>query len=64
MCDAWELTETDFLRAAIANAMIEDFTVRDLWECAQYAETIDDFDAAVNLLAQTVPTVDALQTDE
>ena len=64
MCDAWELVETDYLRAGIANAMIEGMTVRDLWECAQYAETMDDFDAAVNMLAQTVPTAEALQDDE
>lgn len=44
-------TSMDWVRAAIANAIIEDMTVRDIWACAEHAETPQDFDTAINLLA-------------
>lgn len=48
----FELDEMDFVRAAIANAMAENMTLEDLWACAEHAADVDDFDEAVNLLAQ------------
>ncbi len=50
------LTPMDSVRAAIINAMLEDMTVIDLWMCAEHAETSEDFDTAVNELAQAVPS--------
>ena len=50
--------EMDWVRGAIANACIEGLTIDDLWFCAEYAATPQDFDNAVNLLAQTVPEIE------
>jgi hypothetical protein len=50
------ISDMDFVRAAIANAMAEDMTMQDIWACAEHAEETPDFEAAVNILAQTVPT--------
>ena len=49
----FELTDMDYVRGAIANAMLEEMTLSDLWECAAYARDTEAFDEAVNLLAQT-----------
>ena len=43
----------DLVRAALANAMVEDMTLEDVARCAEYAATVEDFDTAVNELAQT-----------
>lgn len=48
----FELDEMDFVRAAIANAKAENMTLDDLEACAEHAADVDDFDYAVNLLAQ------------
>lgn len=44
----------DWVRSALLNAVIEDMTVRDLLEMAAHARTTQEFDNAVNVLAQTV----------
>ncbi len=50
----FELSEMDYVRGAIANALAEDMTLIDLWQCSIHAENTEDFDNAVNLLAQMV----------
>ena len=50
-----DLTQADYLRAALANAILEDMSLDDVMECAIHAATIEDFEEAVNVLAQTVP---------
>ena len=47
-----DLTDMDYVRGAIANAMAEGMALSDLWECAAHAENCEVFDTAVNLLAQ------------
>ena len=47
-----ELSDMDYVRGAIANALAEDMTLADLWKCAAHAKNAEDFDKAVNLLAQ------------
>lgn len=48
------ITDMDYVRAAIANAMVEGMTLDDLWACAEHAADGDAFDDAVNTLAQMV----------
>lgn len=48
----FKLSDMDYVRGAIANAMAEDMTLDDLWKCAAHAKDVEDFDKAVNLLAQ------------
>lgn len=50
----FKLSDMDYVRGAIANALAEDMTLNDLWKCAAHAKTTADFDTAVNLLAQMV----------
>lgn len=45
----------DFVRAALANGILEGMTLDDLMECAIHAESCDDWEEAVNLLSQTMP---------
>lgn len=52
MTDSFVLTDMDYTRGAIAMALAEEMTLIDLWRCAEYAETAEDFDDAVNILAQ------------
>ena len=49
-----ELTAMDYVRAAIVNAIVENMDIQDLWAMAEHAKTPEDFDRAVNELAQTV----------
>ena len=49
-----DLDAMTYIRAAIANALVEDMTIKDLWAMAEYAPTPQSFDAAVNTLAQTI----------
>ena len=49
----FELTDMDYVRGAIVNAMLEEMTLSDLWECAANAQDTESFDNAVNILAQT-----------
>ena len=51
-----ELTAMDFVRAALANGILEDMTIDDLLEVALEARSVEDWEEAVNLLAQTQPT--------
>ena len=44
----------DYVRGAIANAIVERMSLTDLYACAEHAETAEDFDTAVNLLAQMI----------
>jgi|DEB0MinimDraft_12_1074336.scaffolds.fasta_scaffold269559_2 hypothetical protein len=45
------LTQMDHIRGIIAQALIEDMTVADLWYCAEHAASIQALDNAVNILA-------------
>ena len=54
----------DWVRAAIANALIEDMTVLDLYEMAEHAETAESFDDAVNILSNTIPQSDQTALSE
>lgn len=45
------ITEIDWFRAAIANAMVEDMTVYEIWECLENAKDAEAFDRAINLMA-------------
>lgn len=49
------LIDIDLLRGALANAVLEGMMVEDLFAVAEHAEDIAAFEAAVNILAQTVP---------
>ena len=49
----FELTDMDYVRGAIVNAILEEMTLSDLWECAANARDPESFDNAVNILAQT-----------
>lgn len=49
------LQPMDYVRAAIAQAMVENLTLDDLWRCAEHADTPETFDAAVNLLVTMGP---------
>jgi nitrogen regulatory protein PII len=51
----FEPTPMDWIRDAIANAAVENMDIADLIACAEHAETVEDFNSAVNLLAQTQP---------
>jgi hypothetical protein len=53
-----DLTPMDYVRAALANAMIEGMTAEDLFFMAMHAQTARDFDDAVNMLANTMPCYD------
>ena len=59
-----EFTAMDWVRAAIANALIEDMTVLDLYEMAEHAETAESFDDAVNILSNTIPQSDQTALSE
>ena len=50
----FKLSEMDYVRGALANALSEDMTLIDLWQCSIHAKNTEDFDKAVNLLAQMV----------
>jgi len=50
----FSLSEMDYVRGAIVNAMLEDMTLEDLFACVEHAKTAKDFDTAINLLAQMV----------
>lgn len=50
------LSQIDYIRAAIAQAMAEDLTLTDLWHCAEGAASCEGFADAVNLLAGTMPS--------
>lgn len=47
------ITAMDYTRAAILNALHEGMTLDDLWRASEHAATPQDFDRAVNTLAQT-----------
>lgn len=49
------LSPMAYVRGAIVNAMLEDMTLEELFAAAEYAETCEAFDNAVNELAQTMP---------
>ena len=50
-----ELTAMDYVRSALANGILEDMTIDDLIEVALEARSVEDWEEAVNLLAQTQP---------
>ena len=49
-----DLTEMDYIRAAIAQARAVGFNINDIARCAEHAKTAREFDDAVNLLANMV----------
>jgi len=38
----FKLSDMDYVRGAIANALAEDMTLNDLWKCAAHAKTAED----------------------
>ena len=44
------LTDMDYVRAAIINAIAEGHDIFDLYEASQFAQTAADFDDAMNEL--------------
>lgn len=48
------LTAMDWIRSTLASAYVERLKVKDLEAMAEYAETPQDFDAAVNELVRTL----------
>jgi len=50
-----DLTPMDYVRATLANAILEGMDVNDLIEVSLDARTTEDWEEAVNLLAQTMP---------
>lgn len=49
-----DITDMDYIRGALANALCEDMSLADVYRCAEHAETPNAFDDAVNVLAQTM----------
>lgn len=49
-----DLTEMDYVIAAISNAIAEEMSLVDLLHCAIHAKNARDFDTAVNILAQMI----------
>ena len=52
------LSNMDYFKAAIINAVVEDLTVTDLWACVEHAQSAKDFDTAVNELIHITPEAD------
>lgn len=50
-----DLSNMDWVRAAICNGIVEGMDILDLWACAENAETPQAFDTAVNELAAMMP---------
>ena len=50
-----DLTEMDYVRGALANAVFEGLTVYDLIRMAEHAQTAQQFENAVNELTETMP---------
>ena len=50
-----DLTPEDYLRAGLANAILEGMSLDDLMEVALEARTVEDWEEAVNILSQTIP---------
>lgn len=46
-----DLDAMDYVRGAIANAMVEDMSLQDIWACAEHAQSPQSFDDAINELA-------------
>lgn len=49
-----DLDAMDYVRAALTNADCEGLTMPDVIAMAEYAETPEDFDTAVNTLVRTL----------
>ena len=49
------LTPIDHVKGTIAQALCEGLTIDDLWLCIEYAESVQAFDDAVNIMATTMP---------
>lgn len=45
-------TPIEYIRAAIANAMVEDLNVTQIWQAAKNAQTPEQFDANINAIVQ------------
>jgi len=50
--DIANLSDMDWVRAALSNAVIEGLTLNDVAECARHAASPERFDSAVNELAR------------
>lgn len=49
------LTFIDHVKGTIAQALCEGLTIDDLWLCIEYAESVQAFDDAVNIMATALP---------
>ena len=58
------LTDMDYVRSALSNALFEGLTVYDCIKAAEHAETAQQFENAVNELTETVPPGGGFVIDE
>jgi hypothetical protein len=54
----FELTDMDFVRSAIYNALAEGVSLDDVGRMSLYAETPEALDAAVNMFILSMPEVE------
>lgn len=52
------LSQMDYVRAAIIQALAEELTLSDLYACAELAPSCETFADAVNMLATMTPEAD------
>jgi len=53
----------DLIRGAIAQAIVENLTLHDLWLCAEHAASTQGFSDAVNELAHMQPIAENPATE-
>ena len=51
-----QLTTMDWVRATLANAKASGMDLADVIRAAEHAASVETFDNAVNILADTLPT--------
>jgi len=57
------LSQMDLIRGAIAQAIVENLTLHDLWLCAEHAASTQGFSDAVNELAHMQPIAENPATE-
>ena len=55
----YDITEMDVIRATLANAVASGLTLEDVLEMSIWAESVADFDDAVNILGLATEPLDA-----
>lgn len=51
-----DLSEMDYVRAALCNALASGIDLAGVWRIAEHAETVEDFDRAIDLLTCAEPS--------